>query len=236
MPQGKDKVQAPGHAVGKPPAARACGHDREQEGAGCGPEEHAPAEAFHPAPGHEQAPRDDAAVVDERRERRSEELAADVEERRNAGPGQKEDLRGEDDAQKVGQPGLFFRGKARSDQPGQFRGEEPRARRERGDAERRPPEDRGKETPAVRLVLLEAFGQQRDERDGNVAARQQIVEEIRHHEGREIDVGFRARPELPRNDLVPHEPHEPGQKDASRHDQGRETHFMRCCQSHDISF
>ena len=38
------------------------------------------------------------------------------------------------------------------------------------------------------------------------------------HEGREIDVRFRTRPELPRNHLIPYQPHEPGQEHAARHD------------------
>ena len=104
-----------------------------------------------------------------------------------------------------------------------------------GYAEGRPPEHRREEPPAVSLVLLEPLGKQRDQRDRDITAREQVIEEVGDHKGREIDVRFRTRPELPRNHLIPYQPHEPGQEHAARHDQGRYAHFMRCRQSHCLS-
>ena len=198
-------------------------------------EQDAPAEAFHAPPGHEEAARDDAAVVDERCERGGQELLADIEQGGHARAGQEEDLCGQDDAQEMGQPGLFFRGKSRPDDPGEFRSEDPCHGGQGGYAEGRPPEHSREEPPAVCLVLLEPLGKQRDQRDRNITAREQVIEEVGDHEGREIDVRFRPRPELPRNHLIPYQPHEPGQEHAARHDQGRYAHFMRCRQSHCLS-
>ena len=137
--------------------------------------------------------------------------------------------------QEVGQSGLFFRGKSRPDDPGEFRSEDPCHGGQGGYAEGRPPEHRREEPPAVCLVLLEPLGKQRDQRDRDITAREQVIEEVGDHKGREIDVRFRTRPELPRNHLIPYQPHEPGQEHAARHDQGRYAHFMRCRQSHCLS-
>ena len=165
MAQVEAEPQPSGDAFGQGRAGGAGRHDGQQERAEGRAEQDAPAEAFHVPPGHEEAARDDAAVIDERRERGGEELLADVEQGGYARAGQEEDLCGQDDAQEMGQPCLFFRGKSRPDELGEFRGEDPGHGGQDGYAECRPPEHRREEPPAVGLILLEPFGKQRDQGD-----------------------------------------------------------------------
>ena len=85
---------------------------------------------------------------------------------------------------------------------------------------------RAEESPAVGLVLFKTPGKQRNERNGNIAPRQQIVQKVRNDEGREVNVGLAPCTELPGNDLVAEKPHETRNKNTERHDKGGRAHFL----------
>ena len=76
------------------------GQHRQSKGSEGRSRKHAPAKAFHALPGSKQAARNDAAVVDQGRERGRQKLLADVQKRRNARPGQEKDLCRQNDTQK----------------------------------------------------------------------------------------------------------------------------------------
>ena len=172
------------------------------------------------------AEQQDAAVVHERHERGNRELMTDVKNGGKTGSGQEEHLRRKHDAQKVGQSCALLGSKARSHHRSQSGRRRKGQHGKRAYGERGPGEHRAEESPAVGLVLFKAPGKQRYERDGNVSAREKIVQKIRHHEGREINVRLSPGAELPGDDLVAEKTHEPRDKNTERHDEGGRTHFL----------
>ena len=148
-------------------------------------------------PGQQQAHGNDGSVIDQRGQRRNAELTPHEQQGRDACPAQKENLCGQDDAHKKGKPPPLLRRKAGGHhlrQPGR-KGQA--ANGQQGGGSRHPAENAGKKAPCVRLILLKPAGQQGDDGDGHKAARQQIIDDVRHHKGGEIHVGFAARAELP---------------------------------------
>ena len=229
MPEDRRQAQPPGG-----------GHpEGQQKGPQTGPHGHAHTITGHAAqfpfgrqihalrqPGQQQAARDDAAVVDQGRQRGHAKLPPHVEQGRDAGPAQEEDLRGQDDAHEKGQPCRLGGIEARGRDAGQLLGAQHARPRHQQRGHHHPAEDAGEKAPAVVLVLLEAPGQQGDDGDGHDAPGQQVVDDVRHHEGREVHVRFTARAELPGDDLVAHQSHEAGQDGAGGQDQGRRAHAL----------
>lgn len=167
-------------------------------------------------PGQQQTHGNDGPVIDQRGQRRNAELTPHEQQGRDACPAQKENLCGQDDAHKKGQPRPLLRPEAGGHhlrQPGR-KGHA--AKSQQGGGSRHPAENAGKKAPCVRLILLKPAGQQGDDGDGHKAASQQIIDDVRNHKGGEIHIGFAACAELPRNDLVARKAHEARKNRAGR--------------------
>ena len=151
----------------------------------------------------------DAAIVDERSKSWNSKLLAQKENGCDAGPCQKEELGWKGDAHEKLQAQKLFLGKARCHKSREGGRKDHGNDCERNGCQGHPGEHRGKEFPAVSLVLLKAPCQQGHEGDAQKSPCQKVVEDVRDNKGRKVDVGFAPCAKLPGNDLVAHKTHEP---------------------------
>ena len=189
-----------------------------------------PAKALHaarqPQRGQEHPAQQNKAVIYQGHQGGHRELPPDIQQRGKTGSRQKKYLGRQDNTQKMRQPCMLFHREARRDKPRQRSGKQPAQHGKAKDGQCRPGEHRTEKTPAVLFVLLEQRAQKRNQRDGNITARQQIIDEIRHDKCREVNIGFARGAELPGDHLVPRQPHEAGEQHAEAHDQRGGSHFL----------
>jgi len=171
--------------------------------------------------------RDDPGVVDERGEGREEELLPRVLDGHQQPADVEEDLRGEDDPGEARGRGGLRRGEARQDERDDLPGEQfpQHDEKDHGDSHHRG-DRRERPQPLLFLPLREEAGEHRDERDGQRAARQEVVQEIGDGERGEVGVRLRGRAVLVRDDGVPRVPEDAGQEHRRHHHRRRAPHLL----------
>ena len=71
---------------------------------------------------------------------------------------------------------------------------------------------------AIAVAASEVFQEHRNEHDRQRSCRQEVVQEVRQREAREIEVRLAARAERPADDLLPHQAHDAAQEDRDAPD------------------